>query len=70
MLTVKLQPTALIYHPSRAKIGGVGDLISENLNVAAQYLEWVTPGDVDSIEKVTPGTGAMVRRSFTKVAAY
>ncbi|MEH2360562.1 hypothetical protein [Nostoc sp.] len=27
----------------------------------------MTPGDVDSVEKVTPGT---VRRGLTKVAAY
>lgn len=61
---------AELYDPSRARIGGVGDFISENLNVAAQYLEWVTPGNVDSVEKVTPGTGAVVRRGLTKVAAY
>ncbi|MEH2384015.1 MAG: hypothetical protein V7K27_34885 [Nostoc sp.] len=58
---------AELYHPSPAKIGGVGDFVSENLNVAPQYLQQVTPGDVDSVEKVTPGT---VRRGLTKVAAY
>ncbi|MEH2326681.1 MAG: FAD-dependent oxidoreductase [Nostoc sp.] len=61
---------AQLYEPSRVKIGGVGDFISENLNVAAQYLKWVTPGDVDSVEKVAPGTGAVVLRGLTKVAAY
>lgn len=61
---------AELYDPSRVRIGGVGDFISENLNVAAQYLEWVTPGDVDSVEEVAPGTGAVVRRGLTKVAAY
>ncbi|MEH1944886.1 MAG: FAD-dependent oxidoreductase [Nostoc sp.] len=61
---------AELYDPSRVRIGGVGDFISENLNVAAQYLEWVTPGDVDSVEKVPPGTGAVVRHGLTKVAAY
>ena len=29
---------AELYDPSRVRIGGVGDFISENLNVAAQYL--------------------------------
>ena len=30
----------------------------------------MTPGDVDSVEKVTPGTGVVVLRGLTKVAAY
>ncbi|MCC5627788.1 hypothetical protein [Nostoc sphaeroides] len=27
-------------------------------------------GDIDSVEKVAPGTGAVVLRGLTKVAAY
>ncbi|MDZ8189123.1 MAG: FAD-dependent oxidoreductase [Nostoc sp. ChiSLP02] len=61
---------AKLYDPSRLGMGGVGDFISENLNVATQYLDWLTPGDVDSVEQLTPGTGAVVRRGLTKVAAY
>ena len=38
-----------LYEPSRVKIGAASDFISENLNVATQYLNWVTPGDVDSV---------------------
>ncbi|MEH1907313.1 hypothetical protein [Nostoc sp.] len=30
----------------------------------------MTPGDVDSVEKVTPATGAVVRHGLTKVAVY
>jgi glycine/D-amino acid oxidase-like deaminating enzyme/nitrite reductase/ring-hydroxylating ferredoxin subunit len=59
-----------VYDPSRVRVRATGDFISENLNVAAQYLDWVTPGEVDSVEKITPGTGAVVRRGLTKVAAY
>jgi len=61
---------AEVYDPSRIRIGATGDFISENLNVATQYLDWVTPGDVDSVEKIPSGTGAVVRRGLTKVAAY
>ncbi|MBH8555255.1 FAD-dependent oxidoreductase [Nostocaceae cyanobacterium CENA357] len=61
---------AEVYDPSRTRIGATGDFISENLNVATQYLDWVTPGKVDSVEKISPGTGAVVRRGLTKIAAY
>ncbi|WP_414579358.1 FAD-dependent oxidoreductase [Anabaena sp. CCY 9402-a] len=59
-----------VYDPSRARVGAVGDFISENINVASQYLDWVTPGEVDSVEKIAPGTGAVVRNGLTKIAAY
>lgn len=59
-----------VYDPSRVRVRATGDFISENLNVAAQYLDWLTPGEVDSVDKITPGTGAVVRRGLTKVAAY
>ncbi len=61
---------AEVYDPSRIRIGATGDFVSENVNVAAQYLDWLTPGDVDSVEKIVSGTGAVVRRGLTKVAAY
>jgi len=61
---------AQLYEPSRVRLGTVSDFISENLNVASQYLNWLTPGDVDSVQKIPAGTGAVVRRGLTKVAAY
>ncbi|MEA5567811.1 FAD-dependent oxidoreductase [Anabaena sp. UHCC 0399] len=61
---------AEVYDPSRARVGAVGDFISENINVASQYLDWVTPGEVDSVEKIAPGTAAVVRNGLTKIAAY
>jgi Rieske Fe-S protein len=42
----------------------------ENLNVAAQYADYVTPGDVKSLEDVTPGEGAVVRQGFRQIATY
>jgi glycine/D-amino acid oxidase-like deaminating enzyme/nitrite reductase/ring-hydroxylating ferredoxin subunit len=61
---------AEVYDPLRTRIGATGDFISENINVASQYLDWVTPGEVDSVDKIPPGTGAVVRRGLTKIAAY
>ncbi|WP_392535485.1 FAD-dependent oxidoreductase [Nostoc sp. C117] len=61
---------AELYDPSRVRVGGVSDFISENVNVATQYLDWLTPGDVDSVEKIAPGKGAVIRNGLTKIAAY
>jgi Rieske Fe-S protein len=40
------------------------------LNVATQFAAWVTPGDVNSVDDVKPGSGAIVRRGLSKVAAF
>ena len=42
----------------------------ENLNVAAQYTDWLTPGEVSSPDEVMPGQGAIMRSGVSKVALY
>ena len=37
-----------LYEPSRKVPGAAGRFLKENVNVAAQYADWVTPGDADS----------------------
>jgi Rieske Fe-S protein len=63
-------PWATLYDPSRETLGAAGEFARENLNVARQYGDWLTGGDVGSAEEIRPGTGAVVRRGLTKVAAY
>jgi Rieske Fe-S protein len=40
------------------------------LNVAVQYADWLTGGDVSSVGEVAPGQGALLRRGLKKVAVY
>jgi glycine/D-amino acid oxidase-like deaminating enzyme/nitrite reductase/ring-hydroxylating ferredoxin subunit len=63
-------PWAALYDPSRKPIKAAGDYARENLNVAGQYLDWVTGGDVSSADEVKPGHGAVLRRGLKKVALY
>lgn len=63
-------PWAKLYDPGRKTVQAAGSFLKENLNVAAQYAAWVTAGDVNSVEDIKPGTGAIVRRGLTKVAAF
>lgn len=59
-----------VYSPSRMPIGGLGTFLSEGANVALQYTSWLTPGEVSSEDDVQPGTGAIVRSGFKKIAVY
>lgn len=63
-------PWADLYDPSRKKLRATPEFIRENLNVAAQYADWATAGDVDSTDQIEPGSGAVIRRGARKVAVY
>ena len=59
-----------IYYPTRKTLRALPEFAQENLNVAAQYTDLVTPGGVDSIDEIKSGEGAILRRGLTKVAVY
>jgi len=61
---------AKVYEPSRKSLRAALEYTKENLNMAAQYASWVTPGDVDDIDDVPRGSGAVVRHGLKKVAVY
>jgi Rieske Fe-S protein len=63
-------PWAGLYDPSRKSLGAIKAFAKENLNVAVQYVDLVTPGEVSDVEAITPGEGAILRRGATKVAVY
>jgi glycine/D-amino acid oxidase-like deaminating enzyme/nitrite reductase/ring-hydroxylating ferredoxin subunit len=62
-------PWAELYDPSRKTVAAAGTFVKENINVAAQYLDWATPGEVKSVDEIEPGTGAILRKGMTKIAA-
>ena len=46
------------------------EYLKENVNVATQYCDYVSPGDVGSADEIPPGRGAIVRHGLTKLAVY
>jgi Rieske Fe-S protein len=42
----------------------------ENLNVVGEYANWITPGDVDNVSEIKPGTGAVLRHGISKIAVF
>ncbi len=65
-------PWAGLYDPSRKHVSGMAgrEFVKENLNVARQYTDWVTKGEVTSADEVPPSEGAILRRGVAKVAVY
>ena len=63
-------PWAEIYDPSRKPFDAPLEYAKENLNVAAQYTDLATPGEVSAADEVAAGEGAILRRGLTKVALY
>jgi glycine/D-amino acid oxidase-like deaminating enzyme/nitrite reductase/ring-hydroxylating ferredoxin subunit len=63
-------PWTELYDPSRKTIGAIKQFAKENVNVAAQYTDLATLGDVSSAAEVAPGKAAIIRRGLRKVAVY
>lgn len=59
-----------LYDPSRQMTHSIVDFAQENLNVVAQFADWVKDGDVKSSDGIAAGEGAVLRRGLSKVAAY
>ena len=66
----RTNPWAALYDPSRVTLRAADNFARENSNVALQYADWLTGGDVDSVDEIRPGSGALVRQGLDKLAAY
>ena len=58
------------YDPSRKPIGTAATFVSENLNVAKQMVDFITPSDVSSVADIAVGEGAVLRHGLSKIAVY
>jgi Rieske Fe-S protein len=63
-------PWADLYDPSRKTIRSAVDYARENLNVARQYADWLSGGEVKSADEIPRDSGAIMRRGLSKIAAY
>jgi glycine/D-amino acid oxidase-like deaminating enzyme/nitrite reductase/ring-hydroxylating ferredoxin subunit len=63
-------PWAKLYDPSRINFRSALTFSKENINVAEQYAQWLTPGDVGNIDEIAPDSGAVIRKGVHKIAVY
>jgi glycine/D-amino acid oxidase-like deaminating enzyme/nitrite reductase/ring-hydroxylating ferredoxin subunit len=57
-----------LYSPSRIRLKALPEYASENINVAGQYADYVTAGDIKSEDELKPGEGAIMREGVSKIA--
>ena len=59
-----------LYDPSRVRLKALPEYASENINVASQYTDYLTAGDIKSESELKPGDGAIMREGVSKLAVY
>jgi glycine/D-amino acid oxidase-like deaminating enzyme/nitrite reductase/ring-hydroxylating ferredoxin subunit len=66
----RANPWATLYDPARKTLRAAKEFTREALNMAAQYTDWLKPGDAPSVDAIAPGTGAMLQHGLSKQAVY
>jgi glycine/D-amino acid oxidase-like deaminating enzyme/nitrite reductase/ring-hydroxylating ferredoxin subunit len=61
---------AKLYDPARITLKALPKFAKENLNVALQYTEYIRKPDVQVVDEIQPGSGAVVLKDGLRVAAY
>lgn len=59
-----------LYDPGRVTLRAATEYVRENINTASQYTDYVTGGDVESVDQIAKDSGAVIRRGALKVAVY
>ncbi|MBY5406952.1 FAD-dependent oxidoreductase [Rhizobium leguminosarum] len=63
-------PWRELYEPSRKTVSAVGNYLAENASMIKNFAEYVAPGEIESVDRLRPGEGAIVREGITKIAAF
>jgi len=63
-------PWAALYDPSRKPLATLKTFAEENINVALQMRDWLTPGELSSPDQIPRGCGAIIREGLHKQAVY
>lgn len=59
-----------LYDPSRKSVRGSSEYVRENLNVVAQYRDFLARGDVSSPDEIHKGQGGVFRRGLKLIAGF
>ena len=70
LLQGRKNPWEDLYSPSRITLRAFAEYAGENINVAEQFADYVTAGEIKSVDELKPGAGAIMREGLSKVAVY
>lgn len=63
-------PWAELYDPERKIARGIVEYVKENVDAAKHWVDTLAGGEVDSVDAIAPGDGALVKIEGKTVAAY
>ena len=66
----KSNPWQHLYSPTRMTLGGTQEYVHEVLRAGRSFLDYLLPAEVDDVNHIRPGQGALLRRGIHMVAAY
>jgi glycine/D-amino acid oxidase-like deaminating enzyme/nitrite reductase/ring-hydroxylating ferredoxin subunit len=59
-----------IYDPARKPVRAAATFLKETANMAAQFGDWLKPGEVPAADEIAKGSGALLRDGRRMIAAY
>ena len=59
-----------LYNPSRITLKTIPDFLKEAGNMASQYLDWIRPSDLKSMQELQRGDGGILTSGLKKIAVY
>ncbi|MEJ7847416.1 MAG: FAD-dependent oxidoreductase [Pyrinomonadaceae bacterium] len=63
-------PLAEVYDPTRLATQSITEAVPEIVSSTVPYVDWLTGGDVSSVDDIKNGEGAIIRDGIKKIAAY
>ena len=63
-------PWVEFYDPSRITLSAAKTFITENITAVKNFVEYIAPGELKSVDELKPGKGAIVREGLRKIAAF
>ncbi|MDQ3179830.1 MAG: FAD-dependent oxidoreductase [Acidobacteriota bacterium] len=70
LITGRENPWAEVYEPSRILTQSIKEAVPEIVSSTMPYVDWLTGGDVSSVDEIKNGEGAIIRQGTSKIAAY
>ena len=63
-------PWAKLYDPARISLKAAPEFLKQNVDVAAQFRDYVRPGEVEDASEIPLAEGRIIRRGGKRIAAY
>jgi Rieske Fe-S protein len=63
-------PWAKLYDPARISLKAAPEFLKQNADVAAQFRDYVRPGEVEDASEIPLDEGRIIRRGGKRIAAY